>query len=319
MTLESKFPTAIDNSMRKELVKCETAAKYKYELGLRSNEKANVDLHAGKAFASGLETARRAFYVDGVEPGTAVGLGIEAVYKAYGSFIPPDKSNKTAARMGGALVFYFNERPLEKEKLRPIKFPNGAGSTADGGVMGIEVGFNFPIGIMHPTVAHQELSYCGRFDMLAQDENGDAWVVDEKTTSQMGDKWANQWLLDSQMTGYCWGAQKLLDQHGMNHVLVKGAVINGIAIRLRDYEHIRLNTYRQQWEIDRWYHQMKSNVLRWVDVHVLKTHDMALDHACATYNNPCEFSPLCSSRNPERIMDSSYTVIRWNPLTREET
>lgn len=316
MTLESKFPIAIDNSMRKELVKCETAAKYKYELGLRSNEQAKVDLHAGKAFATGMEVARRAFYVDGVEPGTAVGLGIEAVYKAYGSFIPPDKSNKTAARMAGALSFYFNERPIEKEKLKPIIFPGR--TAAEDNVFGVEVGFNFPIGIGHPDGQH-ELSYCGRFDMLAQDENGDAWVVDEKTTSQMGDKWANQWLLDSQMTGYCWGAQKLLDQHGMNHILVKGAVINGIAIRLRDYEHMRLNTYRQQWEIDRWYWQMKRDVERWKDAHMLSRHDMALDHACATYNNPCEFSPLCSSRNPERIMDSSYTVIRWNPLTREET
>lgn len=316
MTLETKFPLAIDNSMRKELVKCETAAKYKYELGLRSNEHAKVDLHAGKAFAEGMEVARRSYYVNSVSPDESVGLGIAAVYQAYGSFIAPEKSNKTAARMAGALSFYFNERPLEKEKLKPIKFPQTLEALEVN--FGIEVGFNFPIGITHPD-CQSELSYCGRFDMLAQDENGDAWVVDEKTTSQMGDKWANQWLLDSQMTGYCWGAQKLLDLHGMNHILVKGAVINGIAIRLRDYEHIRLNTYRQQWEIDRWYWQMKRDVERWKDAYMLDRHDMALDHACATYNNPCEFAPLCSSRNPERIMDSSYSVIRWNPLTREES
>lgn len=309
MTLESKFPHAIDNSMRKELVKCETAAKYKYELGLRANGQTKVDLHAGKAFAAGMEVARRAFYAEGFEPANAVATGTLEVFRAYGDFIAPDKSNKTATRMAGALSFYFNECPFVGEKLKPIQL---------GDEIGIEVGFNFPIGIEHPDDG-KELSYCGRFDMLAEDEFGDAWVVDEKTTSQMGDKWANQWLLDSQMTGYCWGARKLLDQHGMSNVQVKGAIINGIAIRLRDYEHMRLNTYRQDWEVDRWYRQMKSDVIRWKDAFTMGIHNMALDHACATYNNPCEFSPLCSSRNPERIIPGSYSVVRWNPLTRTET
>ncbi len=53
------FPEAVDNSMRKELVKCQTAAKYKYEMGLRADEGTKVDLHAGKAFAAGMEVMRR--------------------------------------------------------------------------------------------------------------------------------------------------------------------------------------------------------------------------------------------------------------------
>ncbi len=308
--IESIFPHAIDNSMRKELVKCETAAKYKYEMGLRSVADTKVDIHAGKAFATGMEMMRKAYFITDASPTAALNEGITALYDAYGSFVPPPKSNKTADRMAGALAFYSEQCPLDKETLVPVQFPDGT--------FGIEVGFNFPIELTHPGDG-KELSYCGRFDMLARDdESGDYWVVDEKTTSQMGDKWANQWPLDSQMTGYCWGANKLLEQHGIG-ATVKGAIINGIAIRLRDYEHGRFEAYRPDWMIDRWYEQMIRDVVRWGGAFISDQHDMALDHACATYNNPCEFAPLCQSRNPERLIDGSYVVKRWNPLTREES
>lgn len=311
------FPEVIDNSMRKEFVKCETSAMYKYELGLRTVEEQRVDLHAGKAFAAGMEAMRRAYYrPDDNFKGQYDALqdGIKALYAAYGSFIPPLKSNKTADRMAGALAYYAEQNPLDQEKLTPVRFPDGT--------LGIEVAFSFDIPRAHPDLLENGrsklLRYCGRFDMLALDENNDAWVVDEKTTSQMGDKWANQWMLDSQMTGYCWGAQKLLEQHGYMHE-VKGAIINGIAIRLRDYEHGRFTAYRQQWEIDRWYRQMLADVDRWKSAYLTGQHNQVLDHACAQYNNPCEYAPLCKSANPERLIDGSYVVKFWNPVTREET
>lgn len=307
------FPIAIDNSMRKELVKCETAAKYRYEMGLRKNEESRVDLVAGKAFAAGMEAMRLAFYKVGVSSQDALQAGVKALYAAYGDFIPPPKSNKTADRMAGALAFYAEQCPLDKERLVPLRL--------DADTFGVEVSFNYPgpfEGMHHP-VTGEQLTFCGRFDMLAYDRHdGGVWVVDEKTTSQMGEKWVNQWPLDSQISGYCWGAQTMLKERGFDAV-VKGAIINGIAIRLRDYEHIRLNSYRQQWELDRWYEQMRRDVKRWRDSFVNDNHNQALDHACAMYNNPCEYVPLCQSLNPERIVEGSYIVKRWNPLTREET
>lgn len=308
--LEPIFPIAVDNSMRKELVKCEKAAFYKYECGLRSIEQQRVDLHAGKAFARGMEAMRLAYYKQGLSQYESLQAGVKALYAEYGGFIPPPKSNKTADRMAGALAYYAEQNRLDEEKLVPMTL---------GGELAVEVSFNYVLPLSHP-VTMKPLVYCGRFDMLARDiDTGDVWVVDEKTTSQMGEKWANQWLLDSQMTGYCWGARKLLEQHGWNPNLVKGAIINGIAIRLRDYEHGRFPTYRQAWEVERWFQQMLVDMREWVDAHVSKSYRMNLDHACAQYNNPCEFAPLCKSANPERLIDGSYEVKRWNPITREES
>lgn len=304
------FPAAIDNSIRKELVKCETATRYKYIQGVRADEGGRVDLIAGGAFAAGMEAMRTAYYVDGDSPDDCLKKGIVALYDKYGSFVPTGKTNKTVDRMAGALAFYAQQCPLEEERLIPLMLPDGKRM--------IEVGFNYPIPVKHPDT-NEPLTYCGRFDALCLDEHDVAWAVDEKTTSQMGEKWANQWPLDSQMTGYVWGAQKLLQEHKLDYE-VGGAIINGIAIRLRDYEHGRYTAYREPWFVDRWWDQMVRDVERLTRAYRSGHFDQTLDHACAFYNNPCEYVPLCLSRNPERLLQSGgWKEVRWNPVTREET
>ena len=302
------FPEAIDNTMRKVLVKCEMAAHYRFEMGLQAIGSSQVDLVSGKAFAKVMEAARLAFYRDGLGQEACVQKGIAAVYTDYPDGIDTGKSNKTAVRMAGALGYYFNDHPLALEELKPLRLPTGKYS--------VELSFAYPIDVIHPDTGRPVL-YCGNFDMLAVDGQNQAWVVDEKTTSQMGDKWDNQWPLDSQMTGYCWGARKFLDGMGMCDVPVAGVVINGIAIRLRDYESRRLTLFKQDWEIERWHKQMVRDVNGWKEAYLLGQHDQALDHACAYYLNPCEFSPLCRARNPERLIEGSYEVKFWNPLERD--
>jgi hypothetical protein len=195
---------------------------------------------------------------------------------------------------------------LEDEELVPVTFKDGS--------KGIEVAFNHEIPIFHPK-ENKKLSYVGRFDMLAEDKEGKVWVVDDKTTGRMGDAWANQWSLDSQMSGYVWGAQRLLNQEGMQDKEVVGAVINGISILKYGYDTMRCPTFRQDWEVQRWYEQMLNDVDAWIDAFKHQDHDQVLDHACALYNAPCQYAKLCKSRNPEQL-EGSYTVRFWNPLER---
>lgn len=304
------FPEFVDNSMRKELVKCQQAAAYRYELGLRSNKQTRVDLHAGKAFAKGMEVMRRAFYWEGKDEGQALYEGVKALYAAYGDFPTPPDSNKSVDRMAGALTYYVQQRPLSEEPLKPI---------AMGDKPALEVGFSFSSEVLHP-VTGLAIQYSGRFDMLALNEKDNkAWIVDEKTGKSLGDKWANQWQMDSQITGYYVGARRLLDDHGYHLMEIGGAYINGIAIKKYDYEHVRVAAYREQWEMDRWWAQFNKDLKRWVDASRLNEYDRALDHACAYYNNPCDFQVLCKSRNPERVIEGNFYVERWNPLTGEES
>lgn len=300
------FPEAIDNSMRKVLVKCEKAAHYKFELGLEPTNAVKVDLHAGGAYADGMKAMRRAFFIDGKTREQAVEIGVAAIYDSYGNFQTPPKSNKSVGGMAGALVYYEQEFPLDKEKYAPMLL--------DGRWM-IEVGCSFGTGLTHP-VTGKEIEYAFNFDCLAldADDGKSVWVVDEKTTSQMGDKWANQWFLDAQMTGYCWAARRLIQDSGLyGQCEVKGAIINGVAIRTHDYSCLRLSVYRQDWELERWWTQVTKDIYRWINRFEHQNHNQVFDHACAHYLNPCEYAPLCSSRNPERLFDGSYVQKFWDP------
>lgn len=305
------FPALVDNSMRKDLVKCQKSAYYKHELGFRSNKQTRVDLHAGGSFAKGMEEMRRVFYVERKREDEALFAGIKKLYEFYGNFPTPTDSNKSADRMAGAMTYYVQQRPLGEEDLEPINL--------GGGKVGLEIGFSFATNVGHPDTG-EAILYGGRMDMLGlSKKDGKVWIVDEKTGKSLGDKWANQWQMDSSLTGYYMGARKLLDDHGLKNLQIGGAYINGIAIKKYDYEHVRVAAYRSDWEIDRWWQQMNRDLARWVEAHRLNDYDYALDHACAYYNNPCEFEVLCKSRNPERVMDGNFRVERWNPLAEVES
>lgn len=299
-----RFPQYIDNSIRKDLVKCQKLAHWKHEMGYQEDE--NEHLIAGGAFAYGLEVARKKFYVDGAMPGNAIESGVAAVwdYKPYQTFKAPAGSNKSQERVAGAIAFYFQEYPLGSDKLKPLRLSDGS--------LGIEMSFQHELPILHPDTG-LPLVYCGRYDMLAVDEQGDVWVNDEKTTGSLGPKWGNQWQLDSQMSGYCWAANKLLEAQG-DPRRVKGANVRGVSFLKYGYETVQVAALRQQWEIDRWYAQMCKDIEQWKNAYIYQDHNQILDHACALYNNPCSHDKLCKSRNPERLIEGNYAIRFWNPL-----
>ena len=305
MTNELHFPDVFYNSMRKEFVKCEKIAHWKFEKGLNA-EVGNEHLIAGGAFAKGMEMMRLAYYMKGKTQDEALVEGIDAVFKQYGNFVAPAGSLKTADRVAGALAYYVSNRPFAKEELAPLLLSEEK--------LGIEVGFDFELPVHHPRT-DKLMRYVGRIDMLAEGKNGKVWVVDEKTTGKLGATWAHQWDLDSQMSGYVWGARKLLGLYGIEKEVV-GAVVNGVAILKNDYDLMRCPTFRQDWELLRWYEQMMKDLEAWIDAFKHQDHNQVLDHACAMYGNPCEYAKLCKARDPEKIV-GSYAIKFWNPMLRD--
>jgi hypothetical protein len=145
----------------------------------------SVHLHAGKAFAAGLEEAREAFYVAGRPAGEAVALGVGRLLAEYGDFECPEDSAKSASRMAGALEYYFDQYPLGNDGCTPITLP--------GGKHGIEINFVEPLPIAHPQTG-EPLLYSGRLDMACHFAGG-LYVEDDKTTSSLGATWSRQWDL----------------------------------------------------------------------------------------------------------------------------
>ena len=179
----------------------------------------SVHLVAGGAFAAGIESARRAFFLDGADGATAEGVGLAALIRHYGSLECPADSPKSLERVCGALEFYFERYPLGRDGANPI--------TLAGGKRGIEFSFAEPTHILHP-VTGQPILYTGRSDMIAERAAG-IYIYDEKTTSSLGASWGKQWEMRSQFTGYGWAAKK-------QGIKVAGMIVRGISILKTKYD-----------------------------------------------------------------------------------
>lgn len=262
----------------------------------------SVHLHAGGAYAHGLEAARRAFYVSGQDEATSIAVGLKALIEFYGAFECPPDSAKSLERMCGAFEYYFTQYPMDADRAVPIVLPSGD--------RGIEFSFAEPIDIHHPETG-DPIIYAGRMDMICNFADG-IFGEDDKTTSSLGATWAKQWDLRAQFTGYCWGAER-------GGFPLQGFLVRGVSILKTKYETQQCLTYRPQWMVERWYEgllQTVSEMARhWED----GTWPFNEGDSCSAYGG-CMFRQPCLSIDPSPWLDGNFTRRVWNPLTRlEET
>ena len=294
------FPDVFDSSILASYKACPQLFKKTYLDQWKSKER-NVHLHAGGAFAKGLEVARRAFYEEHFPAETAIELGLGALLQAYGDFECPQDSAKSAERTAGAFEFYFENYPLTEEDGAPITLPSGK--------RGVEFSFAHPLPIPHPLTG-DPLIYCGRMDAIIS-FGGGIHVCDEKTTSSLGASWSRQWDLRSQFTGYVWGAL-------MSGIHVDGCIVRGVSILKTKYDTQQAISFRPAWQVDRWYNQLVDTVgeilWRWEQ----DKWPYNLDHACADYGG-CQFRLACSSQDETPWLETGFVRKHWSPITREET
>lgn len=296
--MQLTFPEVFDSSMLGSFKKCPEDFNKSYMQHWKPKE-LSVHLHAGKAYASGMEVTRKAFYIDGQDSDTSIALGLGELLKVYGDFECPADSAKSAERMAGAFEFYFDNYPLSHTDFVPI---------LAGEKRGIEFNFVEPLPILHPETGNP-LLYCGRLDALVNYAGG-IYIMDEKTTSSLGASWGRQWDLRAQFTGYAWGCKRA-------GIKVEGAIIRGVSILKTKYETQQPITYRPEWQIERWY----SEMLEWIeDIQLCwerKRWKHNLDHACAEYGG-CAFTRCCLSQDEKPWLETYFSKRRWDPILREE-
>jgi len=261
----------------------------------------SVHLHAGKAYASGIEAGRIAYYVDGKSEQDSVAIALQTLLQEYGDFQCPPESAKSAERTAGALEFYFSHYRLGEDKAIPMTLP--------GGKRGIEFNFLEPLDIKHPETGDPIL-YSGRMDMMCNYE-GMALGEDDKTTSQLGASWPRQWDLRSQFTGYVWGA-------GRAGIKLDGFLVRGVSILKTKYDTLQAITYRPAWLVERWYEQLLRDAKRLIESWESGYFDYNLDHACAEYGG-CPFTSVCQMRDPAPLLRSRFQRRVWDPVSRTET
>jgi len=294
------FPNVLDASLMATFKSCPRKAQLEYLEHWKPGEQ-SVHLHAGKAYASGIEAGRIAYYVDGKSEQDSVAIALQTLLQEYGDFQCPPESAKSAERTAGALEFYFSHYRLGEDKAIPMTLP--------GGKRGIEFNFLEPLDIKHPETGDPIL-YSGRMDMMCNYE-GMALGEDDKTTSQLGASWPRQWDLRSQFTGYVWGA-------GRAGIKLDGFLVRGVSILKTKYDTLQAITYRPAWLVERWYEQLLRDAKRLIESWESGYFDYNLDHACAEYGG-CPFTSVCQMRDPAPLLRSRFQRRVWDPVSRTET
>lgn len=307
MSAHPPFPHTWDSTMIGTLRACPQKLYRTYFEHWKPGDE-SVHLVAGKAFAEGIEVARREFYVEGKPPAESVAAGFGALLRAYGTFECPSDSPKSPLRMAGALEFYFDNYRLGMDRAEPIFY---------GGKRGIEFSFAHPLPTVRHPVTNDPIIYTGRADMIANAYAG-TFVFDEKTASSLGPRWSQTWELRSQFTGYCWALRQF-------NIKPSGVVVRGVSILKTKYETQQVISYRADWEIDRWLIQVERDIERakrmWragMDSTYPAEHwDYDLDHACTEYGG-CSLTRVCKSPDPESWLPMYFNKRVWDPLARQE-
>lgn len=291
-----QFPLAIDSTMLTCFRSC--PQKFYNEFCLRlAPARISPDLHAGGAFAAGIEAVRRATYTDGLALEAALAKGIAAMTRYWGDYSPPEKHVKTYTNMTNALFDYFERYPPAKDHIQPLMSE---------GRPAVEYRFAQPMPVMHP-VTKEPLFFAGRFDMLGQ-LAGQLYVVDEKTTKSFAMNWSRQWMLRSQFLGYTWACRE-------QNIPAEGAIIRGIAILKSEFRHLEAVIPIPQWQLDRWYFQTVRDMQRMVDCFEAGFFDYNYGESCSSYGG-CQFEILCTAADPT-LWYGDFTERNWDPLKRD--
>lgn len=297
------FPHLIDNSMRADYVACPRKFFYSYVRNL-TGVAPNIHLHAGGAFAAGLEAARRAFYEQALDEAHALKAGLEALIKYYGPIeLPPSRSgDKSLDNVIRAFDSYFQRYPLASDIIKPLIAANGKAM--------VEFNFTIPLEIAHPETG-EPLLYGGRSDMIGVMHDA-LWVTDEKTATSLGETWAEQWDLESQFTGYAAAAR----MHGYP---VAGALVRGVGLLKTKISHSEVIVYRPDWIIERWWQQLHRDVRRMIANWHEGYWDLALAKASCSAYGGCLFSML--DKHPEsehqRYIETYFRPRNWDPLAKD--
>lgn len=301
-SFELIFPKVWSSTLHSDWKNCRHQFFLRHVLGLRPKGP-QIHLHAGGAFAKGIEVARRAFYSEKLDAETATARGWAAVAKAWGEDpLVGDDHLKALWRTQELLIAYFDRWPLQTETLIPLML---------GDTLGVECNFAIPLDIKHPETGDPIL-YAGTFDMLAE-ESGLVFVNDEKTASQLGPTWSDKWTLRGQFISYVWGAQSFGHK-------VAGTSVRGACFLKNDYSFASAKVLFPSWMIEEWHETLISDINDAIE-HFVRLKDNTpsssfhknFGDACAGFGG-CSYKTLCITPDPDVFADAYYQVDRYDPL-----
>jgi hypothetical protein len=184
------------------------------------------------------------------------------------------------------------EIPVNKEVL--VRRPSG------------EVGMRF--------VKSIKIMWCGRVDLIYQRDSR-LYLMDHKTTTQLGSTYFKAFEISHQVYGYVWAIAKLLNK------AIYGFCINAIAVRKqtktgKGIECIRSIVPLDQSLVDEWIEDTLFTVADLVEMAIRGYFPKHTAWCCEKFGT-CQYFPVCSLPPHSRevmLMSGNYTHVDWDPL-----
>jgi hypothetical protein len=297
MLARAEFPQVLDSTM---LLKSACPIKFFYEhcLNLHPAQK-SIHLHAGGAFAHGVEHVRKAFYIHKLSLEESLFVGWREFINYWGDYDAPENSYKDFYNVSAALFDYFHNYNPNNDYVQPLIKHDGSPA--------VEFTFSIPLPITHP-VTGDPLIYAGRCDMVGVYQNATC-IVDEKTTYTFGYDWSKVFAMRGQFIGYTYAAQQYKMPASM-------CIVRGIAIQQRSIKHLEAILQFPQWQVDRWYQEALKKVEMLKRCWEEQEFPLNYGDICSSYGG-CPMLDLCTSHQPENWF-STFDVHKWNPLNKDE-
>lgn len=222
----------------------------------------------------------------------------------------------------------------------------------DGETM-VERGFRFLLGTLEYVCHTQDVAdlfgatvgetvtisiyWQGKIDMIAT-YKGNAWIVDHKTTTVMGEKFLDTYMRSSQMLGYFWAGQQMVESnvYGMVEIFdekkglvpfhvgprdFRGVLINAIALRKNSTDFVVHElpfgrTKIEEWKVDTLarFHYLIDQTVYYITSDII----VPTREHCVTKYGRCPFFDVCEApaRGREAMLfnEERYRKSDWSPL-----
>jgi hypothetical protein len=262
-------------------------------------------------------------HLEGASVDEAIKVAIEdAIKNKLDSALDPKRNTDTLRLL---LTSYFEHITLfPADRLTPL--------TLDG-VPVVEKDFSVPIGsvLLHDTDVVEDrevsVSWNGIIDLVGY-SGGSLWVIDHKTTSIMGEKFADDKMRSSQMLGYFLVISKLLSER-TDLPQLSGCLINALAMYKSSYEFKQFKLPLTAAKAAEFQRETLNNVSRIVKELYRMRNWFSWPNGGQVYSVPscrdscvhkygrCDYFDLCEAplviRERLAYDEGFYTATKWNP------
>ena len=255
----------------------------------------DINLTAGKAFAIGIETTRKLYYIDGVNQEEAILRGSDKTRVLLHNAEYQDEL-KSPARMSLAVREYFKVYPMDIDEIQPMTLPDGT--------KGIEHTFELELPIAHPETGNP-LVYKGVLDLLGSNM-GRPCVIDEKTCKSLSKP--EMFAAAGQQIGYASASRKL-------GIPINDIYIRQVAIQKNGNKHQQIPIAVTDFMVDRWEQSMLTKVRAMVAAYTWYTQGVEQAHeaflpdykmGCTSFFKPCPYVEGCVSEYGEGYIDGEF-------------